>query len=430
MVPRSRPAPRTTGPSRRRPADRWYRWHVAEPPHPRTGDPHSGANRGSTATARPTPSPTAHLAGQRAASRYVVFRPSFNPSPSRRALGRNLALDLRRGDRRRRDRGAHHRPAADDRPARRPRADRPGRAGRGAVRRQPAGRLRRSVRAAVRRPAGAAPRRRRRVAPARCSSCRTPPVMIAVAIVFWLSLSFGGPFHLRLWGVDVPGPAASGGSSGSSGWAAPRPAPLAAFAGGLIADRLGGPSRRRAGRRRRGRLRDRLRGPARPVRRAAAVVLGPRIDPRPARAAGPRQGRAGPGVLRRRPHRGGAAVRAGPRRPAGPEAVRRRRHRHPGRGRDDGLVPGLGRRGGSARRARGAAPRQRRSGCIGCIGYALAPRRRRPVGHGRRLGAAERRRSMSGSPRSSATRRRSRRGRPRWPAGTRSPARAASRPRS
>ena len=31
----------------------------------------------------------------RAASRYVVFRsPSFNPSPSRRALGRNLALDL------------------------------------------------------------------------------------------------------------------------------------------------------------------------------------------------------------------------------------------------------------------------------------------------------------------------------------------------
>jgi len=30
------------------------------------------------------------------------------------------------------------------------------------------------------------------------------PVMVAVAIVFWLSLSFGGPFHLRLWGAMYP----------------------------------------------------------------------------------------------------------------------------------------------------------------------------------------------------------------------------------
>src|SRR6476659_11440014 len=42
----------------------------------------------------PTPSPTAHLAGRRAVSRYVVFGPIRSPSPSQRAIGRNLALDL------------------------------------------------------------------------------------------------------------------------------------------------------------------------------------------------------------------------------------------------------------------------------------------------------------------------------------------------
>ena len=30
------------------------------------------------------------------------------------------------------------------------------------------------------------------------------PVVVGVAIVFWLSLSFGGPFHLRLWGAMYP----------------------------------------------------------------------------------------------------------------------------------------------------------------------------------------------------------------------------------
>jgi hypothetical protein len=30
------------------------------------------------------------------------------------------------------------------------------------------------------------------------------PVLVAVSVVFWLSLSFGGPFHLRLWGAMYP----------------------------------------------------------------------------------------------------------------------------------------------------------------------------------------------------------------------------------
>ena len=32
--------------------------------------------------------------------------------------------------------------------------------------------------------------------------------MIGVAVVFWISLSFGGPFHLRLWGAMYPAAAA------------------------------------------------------------------------------------------------------------------------------------------------------------------------------------------------------------------------------
>ena len=107
--------------------------------------------------------------------------------------------------RRRRDPGPHHLAAADDRPPRRPRADRPGGAGGRAVHRQPAwapspvgsgrGRSRswRSIRGIGAASLLLAVRR-----------CRSPPVMVAVAIVFWVSLSFGGPFHLRLWGVMYP----------------------------------------------------------------------------------------------------------------------------------------------------------------------------------------------------------------------------------
>ena len=66
---------------------------LAEPPHRGRGTHPSGANR-THATAIPTPSPTAHLAGHAGASRYVVFRPSLSPSAGRRETGRNLALDM------------------------------------------------------------------------------------------------------------------------------------------------------------------------------------------------------------------------------------------------------------------------------------------------------------------------------------------------
>jgi MFS family permease len=66
------------------------------------------------------------------------------------------------------------------------------------------------------------------------------PVMIAVAVVFWMSLSFGGPLHLRLWGVMYPA-RVRGRVLGFSGMCRAAATALAALAGGLVADRLGGP---------------------------------------------------------------------------------------------------------------------------------------------------------------------------------------------
>ena len=334
---------------------------VAEPPHPRTGDPPFGANRGSTATANPRRARQLTSQASRAASRYVVFRsPSFKPRRRGRALGRNLALDLVAATGVGRDDGAHHRPAADDRATRRPRAARPRRA-----------------------------RRRRRSSPtswapsragsgrARRANWRDPRGLGAASLVadlraadparddrrrdrFWLSLSFGGPFHLRLWGAMYPARAARPRASGSSGWAEPRPAPSPPSPAGssptALVDR-------------------------RPSRWPACIGLAVRVGyaglalesaERPAafsaresiRALRERpllgQGRAGPGVLRRRADRGRSAVRARPRRPARPEPGRRRRHRHPGRGRDHDLLPDLGCRRptgtGARRAARRAAP--------------------------------------------------------------------------
>jgi len=67
------------------------------------------------------------------------------------------------------------------------------------------------------------------------------PVMIAVAIVFWLSLSFGGPFHLRLWGVMYPS-RLRGRVVGVLGMGRAAAGAVAALAGGLVADRIGGPT--------------------------------------------------------------------------------------------------------------------------------------------------------------------------------------------
>jgi len=69
----------------------------------------------------------------------------------------------------------------------------------------------------------------------------TPPVMILVALVFWISLSFGGPFHLRLWGTMYPARLV-GRVVGFIGMGRAAAAAIAAFAGGVVADRLGGPS--------------------------------------------------------------------------------------------------------------------------------------------------------------------------------------------
>jgi MFS family permease len=66
------------------------------------------------------------------------------------------------------------------------------------------------------------------------------PVMVLVATAYWLTLSFGGPFHLRLWGVMYPA-RVRGRVLGFSGMSRAAATALAALAGGVLADRLGGP---------------------------------------------------------------------------------------------------------------------------------------------------------------------------------------------
>ena len=67
------------------------------------------------------------------------------------------------------------------------------------------------------------------------------PVMILASVAFWLSLSFGGPFHLRLWGSMYPA-RMRGRVVGVLGMGRAAAGALAAFGGGVVADRIGGPS--------------------------------------------------------------------------------------------------------------------------------------------------------------------------------------------
>ena len=67
----------------------------------------------------------------------------------------------------------------------------------------------------------------------------TPPLVLFVAIGFWISLSFGSPFHLRLWGAMYP-PRLRGRVVGILGTSRAAAAAIAALAAGIIADRLGG----------------------------------------------------------------------------------------------------------------------------------------------------------------------------------------------
>ena len=68
----------------------------------------------------------------------------------------------------------------------------------------------------------------------------TPPIMVAVSVLYWISLSFGGPFHLRLWGAMYPA-RLRGRIVGMIGMGRAAATALAAFGGGLLADRVGGP---------------------------------------------------------------------------------------------------------------------------------------------------------------------------------------------
>ena len=67
-----------------------------------------------------------------------------------------------------------------------------------------------------------------------------PPVMIGATLIFWLSLSFGSPYYLRLWGAMYP-PRILGRLLGAAGMARSSAAVLAAIVGGLVADQIGGP---------------------------------------------------------------------------------------------------------------------------------------------------------------------------------------------
>ena len=65
------------------------------------------------------------------------------------------------------------------------------------------------------------------------------PIMIAVSIALWLSFSFGGPFHLRLWGSMYPA-RVRGRVVGFLGSGRAAAAVIAALVGGLLADQIGG----------------------------------------------------------------------------------------------------------------------------------------------------------------------------------------------
>ncbi len=67
----------------------------------------------------------------------------------------------------------------------------------------------------------------------------TAPVVVLVVFAFWLSLALGGPFHVRLWGQIYPAHA-RGRVLGLFGSARSAAVAIAAFAGGMLADSIGG----------------------------------------------------------------------------------------------------------------------------------------------------------------------------------------------
>ena len=200
-----RPTVRTIGPPGHRAR---IALALAEPP-PEDGGPNprgeSRTDRDGEPNAEPDSSPrrpNGLLRGTRVPGRHPVT------TLRQRAFGRNLALDLVAAVGVGVTTALVDDAAADDRPARRPRADRPGRAGGRAVRRQPAGRLRRPGRAADDAPARAHPGGSARRRCWSSSSFVGAAVLIAVTFVFWLSLLVRQPVPPPPVGRDVPGPGA------------------------------------------------------------------------------------------------------------------------------------------------------------------------------------------------------------------------------
>lgn len=68
-----------------------------------------------------------------------------------------------------------------------------------------------------------------------------PGSIVAVAMVFWLGLAFAAPFQFRLWGSTYP-MRVHARIIGLLGTGRAAAAAIAALAGGLLADRLGGPT--------------------------------------------------------------------------------------------------------------------------------------------------------------------------------------------
>jgi MFS transporter, DHA1 family, staphyloferrin B biosynthesis exporter len=169
----------------------------------------------------------------------VVFRPSFHPTPTQRAIGRNLALDLVAAI------GVGVTMALIT-------ALLPTIARRGGL--EPLGLSALAAAPFVANFLGAfagrvGPRSPRQLALIRGIGAGSlvllfvvpsPAVMILVAVAFWVSLSLGGPFHLRLWGTMYPS-RLRGRMVGVIGMGRAAAGALAAFIGGLLADRLGGP---------------------------------------------------------------------------------------------------------------------------------------------------------------------------------------------
>jgi MFS transporter, DHA1 family, staphyloferrin B biosynthesis exporter len=66
-------------------------------------------------------------------------------------------------------------------------------------------------------------------------------VIIAASLAFWVGISFGSPFQLRLWGATYPA-RMRGRVVGFLGTGRAAAAAIAALIGGILADRLGGPA--------------------------------------------------------------------------------------------------------------------------------------------------------------------------------------------